>query len=265
MTVSEVAGSASFILYEKRETHIAILTLNRPEARNAVNGVVAQAIDRIVDETEADNDIRVVVLASSHRSVFCAGADLAEIARGNRLSLSTSKGFAGFVEARRLKPWIAAVDGTALAGGCELALACDMIVGSELARFGLPEVKRGLFAGAAGPYRLPRALPRNIALELLTTGESLDAARAFQLGLLNRLVPSGAVLDAALEMGRMIAANAPMSVRETLHVARQAFDLDEAALRALSVETFTRVLASEDAQEGPRAFLEKREPKWKGR
>lgn len=253
------------VLFEMRGPHVALVTLNRPSARNAVDGAMARAIDHIVDTTEADDAVRVVVLASSHDSVFCAGADLAEIARGNAAALITGKGFGGLTEAQRRKPWIAAVDGAAFAGGCELALACDMIVGSKKARFGLPEVKRGLFAGAAGPYRLPRALPRNIALELVATGDPLDAGRASELGLLNRLVPPGEALDAALALADTIAQNAPYSVRESLNLARQAFDLNEAELRALSRQTMDRVFASEDAQEGPRAFLEKRPAVWVGR
>lgn len=254
------------VLYEKRDDHVAVITLNRPEARNAISGAVALALDALVKQTEADDDVRVVILASSHDRVFCAGADLGEISRGNAASLSTPDGgFGGLVTAAREKPWIAAVQGAALAGGCELALSCDMIVASQDARFGLPEVKRGLFAAAGGPYRLTRALPRNVALELLATGDPLDAPRAHALGMVNRLAPSGGVLDEALALAAAIAVNAPLSVRESLAISRRALELDEATFWTQSDETRDRVFASDDAREGPLAFLEKREPRWTGR
>jgi enoyl-CoA hydratase len=254
------------VLYDKRDDHVAVITLNRPEARNAISGAVALAIDSLVKQTEADDDVRVVILASSHERVFCAGADLGEISRGNAAALSTTDGgFGGLVTAARAKPWIAAVQGAALAGGCELALSCDMIVASQDARFGLPEVKRGLYAGAGGPYRLTRALPRNVALELIATGDSLDAERAYALGMVNRLAPPGAVLEQALTLAQVIAANAPLSVRESLIISRRALEFDEATFWTQSEETKDRVFSSEDAREGPLAFFEKREPRWVGR
>ncbi|MGE0743547.1 MAG: enoyl-CoA hydratase-related protein [Hyphomonadaceae bacterium] len=253
------------VLFEIVDGHIAVVTLNRPEVRNAVNGAVAQALDAFVKRIEADAEIRVAILTSSQDKVFCAGADLSEIAAGRAHTLSTPDGgFAGFVENKREKPWIAAVEGTAFAGGCELTLACDMIVISQNAKFGLPEVKRGLFAGAAGVYRLPRRLPRNIALELVATGDALEADRAYAMGLANRMTASGGVMKAAIDLARAIAANAPMSVRESLAVARLAQDLSEDELRPLSRAASGRVFSSEDAKEGPRAFLEKRAPVWKG-
>ena len=266
MSNEKPAGVGSVVLYEKRPDHVAVVTLNRPEARNAVNAEVCQALAYIVKATEADPEVRAVVLASSHDRVFCAGADLAEISRGNSALLSTEDGgFAGFAEAKRTKPWIAAVRGAALAGGCELSLACEMIVVSDDGRFGLPEVKRGLYAGAAGVYRLPRILPRNIALEVIATGDPIDAPRAFALGLANRMTAPEEVLPTAIALAGAIAVNAPLSVRESLKVARQAYDLEESALRVISEETKRFVFASDDAQEGPRAFLEKREPVWTGK
>jgi enoyl-CoA hydratase/carnithine racemase len=253
------------VLVERAGDHVAVVTLNRPAARNAVDPGLARALARAVAETEADDAIRAVVLAGTG-PVFCAGADLTVIAAGRGDDLWTEAGgFAGFVHAARAKPWIAAIDGPALAGGCEIALACELIVVGEGASFGLPEVTRGLVAAAGGLYRLPRALPRAIALELILTGGRLEAARAHALGLVNRLVASGSARDEAVALAAVIAGNAPLAVRESLAVARLVPDSDEAALRAASAAARARVQASEDYREGPRAFVEKRPPHWSGR
>jgi len=251
---------------ERLPDHVALVTIDRPEARNAINPAVANALEAIVDQTEADDDIRAVVLTGAGSGVFCAGADLKEIAAGRAAELFTARGgFAGFVFAERRKPWIAAVHGKALAGGCEIALACELIVAADDAAFGLPEVARGLVAAAGGMYRLPQALPRNLALELIMTAEPLPASRAFAHGLVNRLVPTDQVVPEALAVARRIAANAPLAVRESLRVARCAGTAGEAELRALSKEARERVAASDDYREGPRVFIEKRAPRWTGR
>ncbi|QMW24121.1 enoyl-CoA hydratase-related protein [Sandaracinobacteroides saxicola] len=254
------------VLYDIIDGHIALVRLNRPDKRNAVNGDVAAAMDWIVKQTEADDAIRVAILTSSSPDFFCAGADLSEISKGRGHLLSTPDGgFAGFVTQPREKPWIAGVVGAGLAGGCEIALTCDMIVASDSARFGLPEVKRGLFAGAGGVFRLPRKLPAAIALELIATGDPIDAARAYALGLVNRLVSAEKVQDEAIALAKAIAVNAPLSVRESMKVARLAFEKSEADLWPISRATSAKVFSSEDAREGPVAFLEKRAPVWKGR
>lgn len=254
------------VLFDVVEGHIGLVRLNRPDKRNAVNGDVAAAMDWIVKTTEADPEVRVVILTSSSPDFFCAGADLGEISKGRAHLLSTEDGgFAGIAHHPRDKPWIAAVAGPALAGGCEIVLSCDMVVASDTARFGLPEVKRGLFAGAAGVFRLPRRLPAAIALELIATGDPLDAARAYQLGFLNRMVPADQVQTEALTLARAIGVNAPVSVRESLKVARMSYELAEAELWPISRRTSAMVFATEDAREGPVAFLEKRAPVWKGR
>lgn len=258
-------GVGREVLYQ-REGHIAVVTLNRPEKHNAVNGALAAALDWIVKDIENDDSIRVAILTSSLDKTFCAGADLGEVARGNGRALTTRDGgFAGFADAARAKPWIAAVRGNVLAGGCELALACDMIVAGEDVRFGLPEVKRGLFAGAGGVHRLPRALPRNVALELIATGNPLPAERAYALGLVNRLAPGDSVLGEARKLAGEIVVNAPVAVRESLKLARVSAEHPDAELREMSGQISAVVMASEDAKEGPRAFVEKRAPIWTGR
>lgn len=263
MTKSETTGAAP-VLFERIGRHIALVTLNRPDARNAINAAMTRRLEEIVRVVESEPEIRVSILAAADGKAFCAGADLAEVAAGRGRSLMTPDGgFAGFVFASREKPWIAAVHGNALGGGLELALACDMIVAAENAVFGLPEPKLGLLAAAGGMFRLPRAIPRAIALEMLATGAPIDARRAYALGLVNRVVDEAARIQEALAMAEQIVANAPLAVRESLAVGRIVAERDEAELRRLSEEATARVLASEDATEGPRAFVDKRAPVWK--
>lgn len=252
------------VLFDQRGG-IAIATLNRPAARNAVNGAVTAALAAIAERVESDASIRVAILASSDPRAFCAGADLAEVARGNRASLShPDYGFGGFVRFPRTKPWIAAVNGFAMGGGFELAISCDLIVAGEGAQFGLPESLRGLFAAAGGAFRLARLIPRAIANEVLVTGLRLDAQRAAALGLVNRVVAEDAVLETAIAMADSIAASAPLSVTASLDLARRALDHDEAALWALSDAHAQRVMRSADAVEGATAFIQKRAPNWTG-
>jgi enoyl-CoA hydratase/carnithine racemase len=254
------------VLFEMIEPHVALVTLNRPEKRNAVNGELAAALERIVKATEDDPEVRAVILTSSHDRVFCAGADLAAVASGTALSIETPHGgFAGFVFANRTKPWIAAVEGIAVAGGFEICLACDMIVASRNASFGLPEVKRGLMAGAGGVHRLPNRIPPSIAYELIATGDPIDAERAQACGLLNRLVAPGEALAAARELALRIVPNAPLAVQHSLRVARFGAALPDGAARALAAEHMAMLRKTEDFREGPRAFVEKREPVWTGR
>lgn len=263
--LQQLSAPDSVLRYEVLHEHTALLTLNRPQARNAISPELARVIEMVVSATEADQNIRAVVLSSSHPDVFCAGADLKEVHAGRGDQLYTEQnGFAGLVYANRTKPWIAAVNGKALAGGCELVLACDMVVASARAEFGLPEVLRGLVAAAGGMYRLPRVLPPNIALEMITTALPLGGERAYALGMVNRLVGSDRVLDEALLLASQIAANAPLAVRESLRVARAAFAQDEANLRSITKEARSTVAASNDFKEGPLAFIEKRQPRWTG-
>lgn len=250
--------------------HVAVLTLNRPEARNAVNDVVAQSMTENLERMEADPDVWVGVLTANttgHKTpVFCAGADLKMINSGRAGDLATAKGgFGGFTTFPRTKPVIAAVDGLATAGGCEIALAADMIVASSISSFGLAEVKRNLVAAAGGLYRLPKLVGKNVALEVALTGEPLDVERAYQLGLVNRITDEGKAFEGAMELANMIAANAPLAVWESRALVIAADWDDEETINKKTGAAFGRVLSSEDTTEGLTAFIEKRAPQWKGR
>jgi len=251
------------VLLDRPAPHVARLTLNRPKARNAISAAMAETIERLVGEVEADREIRVGIVAANGPA-FCAGADLKEVAAGRGAALMTpTAGFAGFVYGSRKKPWIAAVHGPAHAGGAEIALACDMIVAGEEASFGLPEVKRGMIPGAGGAFRITRVLPRPLALELVTTGAAIDARRAYEIGLINRVVPTDRVIDEAIALASAIAENSPMAVREVLQLTKSAADREDEALRKLELDSIGRLLTSPDLVEGATAFVEKRAPVWR--
>lgn len=257
---------ADEVLYEILEAGIALVTLNRPEKMNAVSPALAEALDAAVKRSEADPQVTVVILTSSNDRAFCAGADLEAVTRGEGPRLSTvDGGFAGFVYAKREKPWIAAVRGSAVAGGMEISIACDMTVAAEDAKFGLPEPKRGLLAGAGGVTRLSRTIPRRIAVEMVATGDSIDARRAYEVGLVNRVVPVDQLMPEALALARRIAANAPLAVRWAVKLAREADVLDDESARKRTEEAIAVLRVTEDWKEGPRAFVEKRPPVWQGR
>jgi enoyl-CoA hydratase len=250
-------------LLRERRGHIEILTINRPEARNAINLATATALSGALDEIEGDDEIWVVVLTAAGDKAFSAGMDLKAFASGE--FPITEKGFGGLTKRDFPKALIAACNGSALAGGCEMMLSCDLVVAADHAKFGIPEVSRGLVAGAGGLLRLPKRIPRAVALEMALTGEPIDAARALQIGLVNRVVPGDQVMDEALALAERIAKNAPMAVRLSKQVMRQAAELTESEAWVVNDAVFGEIGRSPDAMEGAIAFAEKREPNWTGR
>ena len=259
---------SEIVQYEARG-RVAVITLNRPEARNAVNADVANGLESAIDQLEADDEVWVGVLTANiegqQRPVFCAGADLKALNAGAGRSISTERGgFAGFVYRQRKKPVIAAVDGLATAGGCEIVLAADLVVASTRSAFGLAEAKRNLVAGAGGLFRLPRAIGQAAAMEAILTGEPFPAQRAYELGLVSRLTEPGAALDEALRLAAQITACAPMAVWESRAVVLAAGSEGDDTLIRMTNEALGRVMASDDLAEGLTAFIEKRTPNWTG-
>jgi crotonobetainyl-CoA hydratase len=250
--------------------NVLVITINRPEARNAVNGAVSIAVGDALEQAQNDPAVRAVVITGAGDKSFCAGADLKAIARRENLYHPDHGewGFAGYVHHFIDKPTIAAVNGTALGGGTELALASDLVVAEERAMFGLPEVKRGLIAGAGGVFRIVAQLPRKVALEMLFTGEPISAAEAAKWGLINQVVPDGTVLTAALALAERVTVNAPLSVQASKRIAYGADDgviTDEEPGWRRTEREFGTLMKSEDAREGPLAFAQKRQPVWKAR
>ena len=230
----------------ERSGRVLVVTLNRPEQRNAVNLAVAKGIATALDELDADTELSVGVLTGAGRG-FCAGMDLKAFVTGERPWVG-DRGFAGIVQRPSHKPLIAAIEGFAVAGGLEIALACDLIVAARGAKLGIPEVKRSLVAAAGALLRLPRALPHGVAMELALTGDPITAERGYELGLVNRLTEPGAALEQALELAATIAANGPLALAATKRILTEGPSWPEA-----------------DAREGATAFAEKRPPAWKGR
>jgi enoyl-CoA hydratase/carnithine racemase len=243
---------------------VAIVTLNRPERLNAIDPATAVAMRETVQRIEEDEGLRVAILTGAGERAFSPGADL-KASEDEGTVHDPEHGFGGFVAHQRTKPWIAAVNGLAVGGGLEFALACDVIVAADHVRFGFPEVKIGVIAGAGGLFRFPRAVGYYQAMELMLTGELFDAQRAQELGLVNHVLPAAEVMPKALEIAHAIARNAPVSVALTRKVIRDTWGADDERSWDVSGEASDVVLGSEDAAEGTRAFVEKRTPRWVGR
>ncbi len=260
----------SNIVTYQADGRVGIITLNRPEARNAVNGDVATGMEAAIDALEADDDVWVGILTANTEGqanpVFCAGADLKAINSGQAGGLNTKRGgFAGFVYRERRKPIIVAVDGLATAGGCEIVLAADLVIATTRSAFGLAEVKRNLIAGAGGLFRLPRAIGQAAAMEAILTGEPIPAERAYHLGLVSRLVAPGEAMNEARRLAAQISASAPLAVYASRQVVLAAAYQTDDELKTLTNTLFAAVMASEDTKEGLTAFIEKRPPNWQGR
>ncbi|GAB3272471.1 crotonase/enoyl-CoA hydratase family protein [Parahaliea aestuarii] len=254
--------SDQVVLTEARNG-VLFITINRPEAKNAVNRAVAVGIAAAIDELESNDELRAGILSGA-ANTFCSGMDLKAFVSGE-VPIVEGRGFAGLCEYRTAKPLIAAVEGFALAGGFELAISCDLIVAAEDSRFGIPEVKRGLVAGAGGLVKLPKQIPLRIAKELALTGDFISATRAYELCLINEVVPAGTALEAAEKLAGRIAANGPLAVAASKEIVDKAQDWNSEDMFAQQQVIAQPVFTSADAIEGATAFAEKRAPQWKGR
>jgi enoyl-CoA hydratase len=247
----------------ERRGGVLLVTLNRPDARNAVNTALAEGIAAALDDLDADSELTVGVLTGAGKG-FSAGMDLKAFVAGARPWVG-DRGFAGIVQRSARKPLIAAVEGFAMAGGLEIALACDLVVASREARLGIPEVKRSLVAAAGALRRLPQRLPLNVAMEMALTGDPISAERAHALGLVNRVTEPGGAVDAALELAAAIARNGPLALDATKEILLRQADWTEEEFWREQGELVAPVMSSDDAREGATAFSEKRDPVWKGR
>lgn len=245
------------------EDGVMVVTINRPKAKNSVNRAVAEGIAAAMDELDSNDEIRAAILTGADNT-FCSGMDLKAFVTGE-LPVIKGRGFAGLVEALPKKPLIAAVEGYALAGGFEIAIACDLVVVANNSKFGIPEAKRGLVAGAGGLMRLPRQIAPRIAMELALTGDFIDAARAYELGLVNRVVEPGASLAEAKALAAKIAANGPLAITASKQIIHQSQDWTNDNMYAKQSDIANPVFASQDAIEGATAFAEKRAPNWQGK
>ena len=243
---------------------VMVITINRPESRNAVNYACAEQLARAFDQLDADPSVRIGVLTGAGKG-FSAGMDLKDFAKSGIRPRIGDRGLAGLTEGPPSKPLIAAVEGFALAGGFEMVLACDMVVAAKDAKFGLPEVKRGLVPGSGGMLRLPRRLPHPIAMEMILTGDPFMADRAYQFGLVNELTEPGQALQAALALANRISENGPLAVKAAKEIINAALDWPQDEMFARQAPMMQHIFESEDAREGSLAFAEKRKPNWQGK
>ena len=260
--MSQPESEQDAVIVETRD-NVLVITINRPQARNAVNGAVATGVAAALDRLDAETGLSVGVLTGAG-GTFSSGMDLKGFLRGET-PVVEGRGLAGLTEAPPRKPLIAAVEGYALAGGFEMVLACDLVVASREAKFGLPEVKRSLVAGGGGLFRLPHRLPYYLAMELALTGDPITADVAAHHGLVNRLVDAGGALDGALELAAAVAANGPLALTASKEIVRKSLDWSEDEAWKQQLDIMAPVFGSEDAREGAAAFAEKRPPRWQGK
>ncbi len=252
----------SEVVLTEAKDGVLTITLNRPEARNAVNRGVAEGVAAAMETLENDDSLTIAIITGAG-GTFCSGMDLKAFLKGE-LPTVKGKGFCGFVEDPPVKPLIAAVDGYALAGGMEVAIACDLVVANKDAQFGIPEVKRGLAAGAGALLRLPRILPQRYAMEMALTGDFISAQRAAEIGFVNRVV-DGPAIEGAMELAQKIAANGPLAVKASKQVIAKTEDWSHDEMWAEQQKIIGGVFTSADAREGAAAFAEKRKPEWTGK
>ncbi|HEX6390466.1 MAG TPA: crotonase/enoyl-CoA hydratase family protein [Solirubrobacteraceae bacterium] len=260
--MSETTTQAPAVLSE-RQGNVLIITINRPEVRNAVNAAVAEGIGTALEQLDADPELQVGVLTGAG-GFFCAGMDLGAFVKGESPWYG-DRGFAGISRKAARKPLIAAIEGFAVAGGMEIAIACDLVVAAKGAKMGIPEAKRSLCAAGGALLRLPRRMPYHVVMELALTGDHMPAERFHEFGLVNRLAEPGEALDVALELAAAIAKNGPLAVAASKQVIEQQQDWSLAEMWDKQTEIVAPVMTSDDAKEGSLAFKEKRDPVWQGK
>jgi enoyl-CoA hydratase len=263
MTADQAAASPTEPVLTERRGNVLLITLNRPEVRNAVNAALAAGVAGALEELDGDDSLSVGVLTGAG-GFFCAGMDLGAFVKGESPWFG-DRGFAGIAQRASRKPLIAAIEGFAVAGGMEIALACDLIVAAKGAKLGIPEAKRSLVAAGGALLRLPRRMPYHVVMELALTGETLPAERFHELGLVNRLSEPGGAVEAALELAATLAGNGPLALIAAKQILQEQFDWSSEEMWDRQAAISGPVFASEDAKEGANAFKEKRDPVWRGR
>jgi enoyl-CoA hydratase len=263
MSAEQATAIATDPVLTERRGNVLLITLNRPEVRNAVNAALAEGVAHALDELDGEEALSVGVLTGSG-GFFCAGMDLGAFVKGESPWYG-DRGFAGIAQRASSKPLIAAIEGFAVAGGMEIALACDLIVAARGAKMGIPEVKRSLVAAGGALLRLPQRMPYHVVMELALTGDPMPAERFYELGLVNRISEPGEAVEDAIALAGRLAANGPLGLSAAKRILQEQFDWSTAEMWAKQGEIAGPVMASEDAKEGASAFKEKREPVWKGR